>query len=944
MAQYIDTSQAKDSDFWDASNWRKSCRESAGLRGIAPAVHFRSQVDDTNSSLSAKNDRVFHIHTHNKLYIWGSEMYAGGYDTLDIYWMPPNVDGTDRDDTIWDQSGGWILVKGSGRKWNDTSTATNRQDGTPELLLSGSGVGPFYPGIPNPGQAEWASQFAQYMSLGETLSYLYDNWLLELRTSSGNMYAMSGPHESVSSVSYHTARSNFLRSFFFIKDGYWKIVLKEEASPRYKTPFGSGSNPPSYDASVDVNNYNMQPVNYTSNTKLYGSLDSQIESSKNPQVNITGVRYRSNFTRQLNIRAFHPNIDLVTKSTISFTKKVMSPSVKYEDSLIDKPYTKVVGYGSSWGDPNASLINKNKSFIETKNSSGQKTPSSTPSFPDTSFIGVKERFSGCFFRHTDQISKRIINRRHLFLDGVSVFGFFETNDFFEQQPCSVVSPDGSPSLPNSSNHFIDSSGNYVFPDNASPYSPNSPCQGWIVDFRGSVFNNCTFKNIDIGTGKNSKSSIWSGCSFVNCNFINCGISPQGDSVLLLNCSITGNPPNGASCTKYECGNSFAIIGCKFMNNDRQGYHECSLGPFSDNLWYENVFDDLVNQDGGGELMAVEFPISKRALSQKYCFSKNGTEVNVGIQYRSQQHEVARNMWIFNHVYKSNGSFIGFNYNSFSRGNLFYGNSIYCQHKISTFTEGGGDGDASYYDLWAHNVLHNSMLELDGKTYHFRFLLNMIAFLGKNKQKSPNNSFDKDEGEYCASFSIKGVSGNSAPRGGDYCINSSAIACKFIKNRISNWNDFFDRAHNGSCSVFKNFHHVYDQRFNINQSSDAYWGPGNLWKYVNIAHKNSWEAPLADKKGGWSDGSIGRVNPDGSPYMEANLYVRQYSNMPLEWPIYDGDTDQYRPSKCSDLPGDISARKECNAIYVKTDNDWIKKNTGDCYGADAWSQQIFKGGT
>ena len=45
MTQYIDTSLINDNEFWDASSWRKMCRELAGLRGLAPAVHFHNNVN-----------------------------------------------------------------------------------------------------------------------------------------------------------------------------------------------------------------------------------------------------------------------------------------------------------------------------------------------------------------------------------------------------------------------------------------------------------------------------------------------------------------------------------------------------------------------------------------------------------------------------------------------------------------------------------------------------------------------------------------------------------------------------------------------------------------------------------------------------------------------------------------------------------------------------------
>jgi hypothetical protein len=94
-----------------------------------------------------------------------------------------------------------------------------------------------------------------------------------------------------------------------------------------------------------------------------------------------------------------------------------------------------------------------------------------------------------------------------------------------------------------------------------------------------------------------------------------------------------------------------------------------------------------------------------------------------------------------------------------------------------------------------------------------------------------------------------------------------MANKVLKNIIINWGDFFMKHWWGPCSTFLNFHHVYDPDFDINSSSDVYWGNNNKWKYVNVAHRNYFFFPWPLRRYAWTDGDIGRKNADGSPYAE-----------------------------------------------------------------------------
>lgn len=950
MAQYINTSLIADNEFWDASTWRRMCRELAGLRGLAPAVHFRNTVNDSDSSQNVDDDRIFHTHTHQKIYVWGVEMCSGGYDTLKIYWRAPS----NPPDAQWTLDSGWTLIKGAGAKEDgrkglgpgqtNPNNAVNIQPGpspsgntgTSEATLGGTGTGLSFPqSDPLPDGST------------SNVTYFYNQWLLEMKHS-GAIYTMAGPSPKYDQgKSYTTLTSNFLRTFLLMKEGYWKFVLDETASPWYNQSLGSPST--TWDSGLDTDWFNLKgrlsPVDYATNPTLYQSLPGHVDASKNSQVASTGVRYRSRFTRSLNVRAFFPEKDLVTGSLMTKVFKTMTPGVATNDYQVDAPYTKVVGYGAEWGSSlqTASSAQWTK-FVKTRNSSGQD---GTSGFPHTTEITSNERFSNVEWRYTPLFKKRVINRRHLFIDGVTinggdkfVDGYYSVQGLWEEDPI-YVRPD-APAAPGTS-----------FP------SGDGQVKGWFVDFRGSVFRNCTFKNIFIG-GRDE--SCWSGVSFVNCKFINCAVNTNGDSILFHECSFIGGYKNTAMFTPTTFHSS-AFISCQFLNNDRVFIFSSSKGPVSDNLWWRNIFDYQVNQNGGGsEIFCTEFPSFMRLSAQTYAFDATGTSITSHIV---QQHEFSRNLFINNRLHSGLGGIVS-SYETFSRANLFYMNTFNDTIKIYAHTPAGLSEDKCLYESWAHNFMHKLSISLDGKTYHHRFICNAVS----EPQFSSFKSIDSHYSPYtlgtAACISAAGVDGDtSAPSGQWYCVNTTAMANKAISNVFLNWGNYFMDNHLGPCSIFNGFHHVYDPDFDINKSVDTYWSQNNLWKYVNVAHRNKFNIPFPAKKYGWTDGMIGRLNSDGSDWSPSNLNftgATSFSPLPFEWKLehwVDGvgwrlwDETYGGPSGgfyCSQDSSHILSRNECRSIYVKnlSSNVWEKKNSGILYSNETvlssrpgWSQQIFR---
>ena len=897
MAQYIDTSLIANSEFWDASRWRTMCQELSGLRGLSPAVHFRNSANDNNTSLSVADDRIFRIHTHNRIYVWGVEMYAGGYDTIRIYWR------SDAPDSSWSLDSGWKLIKGAGAYCTDSfniannNPSSNPNNGTPEEALAGTGTGLHFPqSTPDP---------SGITSSGN--SSFYDNWLVEM-LHSGNIYGMAGPSPSYDSggKSYTTKASNFLRCFMFLKEGYWKIVLDETASKWY---IPNDGDPPDVHSNWFNANGRLSAVDYVSNPVLYGSMPGHVDSSKNLQVSSTGVRYRSSFTKTLNIQSFKPEKDLVTEDTFTSQSTTLTSNILNNDYVVTRPYTRVAGYGAQWGGSlNNDVIYKDIRFIKTQNSSGQD---GTIGNPDTSVIGPSERFSNVEWRYTNNFIKRTINRRHLYLDGVTISSDQKATYIWDTTPTTV---------------------NADAP--ANPFAGISGlAKGWLVDFRGSVFKNCTFKNVIIGS---SSQSCWSGCSFVNCKFSNCSVSVNGDSILFAECSFYGCAPDNYSMFGSESLTSCAIISCQFISNDRTLSFESIKGPVSDNLFWRNIFDGSVNSNGGSELIVVSFPQYNRESAQKFCFEETGL---TKIEYIAQQHEYSRNMYVFNRFFGT----VHCNVNSastFSRANFFYSNTF---DGISIAPINPDIQDRCLYESWAHNFINKLSIVLDARTYHFRFLLNSIGEPHRHGDKNSNNSYARSAGEKYPWISAE----DGVVAGPWYCQNSTSMANKIIKNIISNWGDFFMDNSKGPCSAFQNFHHVYDPDFNTTASSDSYWGSGSKWKYVNVAHRNFFFSPHPYRKSGWSDGDIGRKLSNGIPYSAVNMSgVRNFSAMPLEWPQWEWTANQNSegswlrwPDKCSQHPTDIAERNLCRAIYVKNTITGLHEIKND--GSVMWVSQIFR---
>ena len=354
MAQFIDPTNTELAKFetWRAHTGRQLAREIAGVRGCAPAIHFHDTANDTNTSLSADDDRIFTVYTGDRVHVWGQEMWVNNdigdavstaWDSLNIYYRAHG--STSETD--------WLLVKGTAQYGKQVSTG---MESHPNANLSSfNSALPYYNGGDGTGTAYYAKN-----NDPNRFSYLFEEIILGYQE--GYFYGAGGGSSysrmSGKSSIYQQVSMTNLRCFNFTKEGQYKLEIDETWSWKGGGPAGkqmtarTASNNYYADASTVANgqtdkwkrNNLFEPVDYTSNTGLYGTLPEQLKSN-------TGLSqtYRSNFTRKIIVNTYNHSKDLVTKGDITTTKPAnitVTANTITTGTVITKPYQKVIGYGA----------------------------------------------------------------------------------------------------------------------------------------------------------------------------------------------------------------------------------------------------------------------------------------------------------------------------------------------------------------------------------------------------------------------------------------------------------------------------------------------------------------------------------------------------------------------------------------------------------------------
>jgi hypothetical protein len=842
MAQYIDlekrfTFNINDNPHhlpWKAHNWRQVCRELAGVRGCAPAIHKRNSYNDSNQSLMTDDDRIFCVNSNSKVYVWGVEMYAGGYDTLKIKWRSLASNGP------------FYQIKGVGAHYKDGSDSYySNSSWSQDSVSIGRGTSVEYLSQSN-GILNYPSQSFDEVS-SSPYSIEDERIYFQEVISANNYLGQYGPDDQrLEQAAYTTLSLNNLRAFIFKKEGEYVLEIDESASPWYNEEYDglyeSISDPylDPYVSSVQSSNfYNPQeplsyyssnvfePISYVSNSYLYGTPQEWINNNTyyfNSFVKNSGNIYRSCFTKKITIKVFNENVDLVNGSIISQKDGVFDPNTLLKNYYIYTPYISLNAYSSSWSN---SYNNKNKFFIQLNNS--------VEKLNYIDMVDSSQRFSKESVRYSYKIDKKLINRRYIKIKGLSILGDSNRANFDESS-------------------FIDelSSSSYT----------------WHIDYRGSNFEDCIFSNVDFGSEKNS--NIFSGCSFKNCKFYNCVVSIFGDSMLFENCVFSGMANSKTSSSNFDLfsGSSNIFIDCTFEGMNTIFSLNCKDGPICDNLWVRCAFS--MNTTHGKDSGLLYF---KYENDNKYYFDLNKfsiaessitgvDDIEWTAKYRC---ECSRNMFIDNRIYDGVLCSIGSS-NVFSRANLFWGNIFYSPVHID-IDANISSKSASMHEVYSYNIFNKLNFKISDNVFHLRFMNNVVnephkfsstGFYGGYKiSANIGSAWIGAFGEYVKDDSISPW----------YCLATYSMGNKIINNKFINWSkEYMDaiptatKYSNLACSmsVYQNFFLINKSSLNYNQSSlnsdynntlldylDEYSTPNTedrIGRFVNVAYKNVFYLP------------------------------------------------------------------------------------------------------
>ena len=796
MAQFIDPTNTELAKFptWRAHTGRQLAREISGVRGCAPAIHFHDTVNDNETS-SAKDidDRIFTVYTGDRIHVWGQEMWIQNtrgdgvslqFDSLNIYYRAHG--STSESD--------WLLVKGTSVYGKQSATPTEFH---PNANLSGfNSALPYYNGGDGKGTSYYGPTGSSPPQPNK-FSYLIEEIVLGYNegvfygAGGGSSYKNMDGNSNTSAI-YNQASMTNVRCFSFTREGQYKLEIDETWSWKAGSTMPAKTTKNNYYADATTvaagqtdkwkRNNLFEPVDYTSNTGLYGTLPEQLKS-------FTGLSqtYRSNFTKKIIVNAYNHSKDLVTKTTISKpTNITLTANAITTGTVITKPYQKVIGYGAVFQHITDGY------FIG--GTAGEYTGTTTAS---ERFGKINQRWNGA--------GQRLINRRHLWVEGLTVRGDTDL---------------GKPS------------------DLTAPIETTNTD---LLDLRGSVFRDCVFEDMNLNADQSNV--IWGGTKFINCTFKRCVVNMQADSVLFIHCFFQ---ESAKTEQLNSSGISSAYINCEFEGLSSLFTIDTNNSPCTDNFWFRchfdsNVFDSAVKTSFGSTQ-------TKSALLNAVPTGKTLLE-------KQKLREFSRNMFIANRVMRSDRFIIG-NDNSFSRANFYTLNeiskcliqtNINSTNNTSTTELSGG----SYYDIHYWNSYSELRVILGENTCHFRFLNNHVYETG---------FYSKSELQPTPIFSI--VSNYENPKNGSVlCKHTSrSFANKIIGNVITGWDRYFPKEIGSPCSIYLNFYNPIgcqtchaEQMWGNNKASGAngYFNEmldkidlfdSSKGKYINIAYKNILKTP------------------------------------------------------------------------------------------------------
>lgn len=709
---------------WKAYTDTQALKELAGLRGVAPSVRFlEKRPQGTNK------EKIYHVRANSPMYLWGVEMFQGGYDCVTINMI--NANGTE---TLYKPGG--IQIE----------NFINKESFPHNLDLIE------YP----PFDDFWTDPYI--------INHISDK---DETTNDGNVEVKK------------IIKSNFYRCFVFPTEGYYRITLNERINPLTgSTGFIANHTEPQY---APTNNMIARSYffnvfqNATGNgDTTYDGLSSN-EKSANTDMPIQAVRTECETKREIIIKVISDTKDIVTGNTINAgtgNRIVINcaPGVLNKQVGVVTPTTidGIKTFGSVHVKGNNSFFTNRHLWEVPNNRAPFAVSSGVQSLQYDSF---RPFFDLGFDTDPNRIDNDALEDLHL--DPNMEYAPIQKEVYVGSQvnngtiSSSTVTQNGVPipfstsnnnndgglrklKVINARNSIIedlniigtDGSSRYASPTKRGPNSWNInsgngvPARNRVryagIDLSGSVFRNCVIENDIFGSFgfKNDTYGIYDryiidGCTFENCTFRGNNTIANivsGVGILFKNCKFERPPRAGsASVVTMYSTHSISFMGCTWHDLGRTLFLD-PYGPITDNIVIRCSDSRKSNHYQAGEGITLDAPAEGGGQWQN-ANGFTGTE-------RLTSDWCVNNLFLFNESRYSSGSGIVFSsFDSLSKLNLsafcssFYSPESYLK---STFTNRATDATkfSNAYNVYMHNYsfgLSEKMVDLRGPSNNNRFL-------------------------------------------------------------------------------------------------------------------------------------------------------------------------------------------------------------------------------
>lgn len=626
---------------FQAYDSQSALREMVGIRGAAPSIRFKESVP----GLSVEKE-VLHVPANESVYVWGVELFSGGFDCLKVTHYP---DGQPP-----------VLIKNGG---NEISLLNNRKQ---------------------------ISYFSNGVKIIETLPF-DDFW--------NEPFLVNKNDEKI-------VKSNFFRCFIFESEGYYKFEIDETFNPKYLSPDflpidyasdqiyspGSGnrqgnraatwsttksksSTPEDYvrsnsslkreiylrvisrdkdivnGSTISRNVFNLSPglVKYENLPPWTGT---NRDANGNPlRVNTLGPWYIAGNNAYYNIDAYY-NSNTTTSGapTIDLNhgwlgrNAVFAPQYTIQglmNNLLEnsyRPYSdyfrqgcryynmrngvieNVNFYGSDFSVVHQFFILPYSYYNDSLNvasSDANVFLNTTRYLPSGSSLTSVSIASGSPAILTSANHGLTAGTPIMFSGGSLPVGisantiYFVTSSNLTATTFTISATSGGAPINTtgataSSFYYrdfvnIDSIDNLVsYLNNGATFpissqnalsTPDQYQNNVLVDMRGAVFKNCTFDKYQMNL--THKSMMLDGAVFENCTFIGCGSGYNNSGgILYKNCHFEEISTQGDLSLTWEAGGSCCVMGCTQKYTERGTLFSFHKGGFNDSIWIRHSYHGI----------------------------------------------------------------------------------------------------------------------------------------------------------------------------------------------------------------------------------------------------------------------------------------------------------------------------------------------------------------